>query len=78
MKLKPIFNSNPRREVIQKLSPAAEYARELYQGGYKMLEALRRASRSYGEDIHSIASQLGIRGGKSKKRRVRKEYGPEN
>jgi len=70
MKLKPIFNSNPRREVTQKLSPAAEYARELYQNGYKMLEALRRASRFYGEDIHLIASQLGIRGGKSKRRKV--------
>jgi len=69
MKLNPIFNTESRKEVVPKLSPAAEYARELYQSGYKMMEALRIASKFYEADIHKIASELGIRSGKSKKRR---------
>ena len=73
MKLNPIFNTESRKEVVPKLSPAAEYARELYQSGYKMIEALRIASKFYEADIHRIASELG----KLKKRR-RINYGPEN
>ncbi len=69
MKLNLIFNTEQRREVVKKLSPSAEYARDLYHSGYKIMEALRRASNDYGADIHTIASELGMRGGKSKKRR---------
>jgi len=69
MKLNPIFNTKSRREVIQKLSPAAEYAKELYHDGFKMQWALRRAAFEYGADIHKISAELGYRGGKSKKRR---------
>ena len=77
MKLNPIFNTESRREVIQKLSPAAEYARELYNDGFKMQWALRRAAFEYGVDIHVIAGELGHRGGKSKKRR-RINHGSKN
>jgi len=77
MKLNPIFKYNIRKEVIQKLSPAAEYAKELYHDGFKMQWALRRAAFEYGADIHIISAELGHRGGKSKKRRS-KSHGSEN
>ncbi len=74
MKLNPIFNTESniytdQKGVIKKLSPAAEYAKELYRDGFKMQWALRRAAFEYGVDIHTIAKELGHRGGKTKKRR---------
>lgn len=72
MKLNPIFNSS-QKEVIQKLSPAAEYARDLYHDGFKMQWALRRAAFEYGVDIHAVASELG----KLNKRR-RKSHGNQD
>uniref|UniRef100_A0A6M3LWI4 Uncharacterized protein n=1 Tax=viral metagenome TaxID=1070528 RepID=A0A6M3LWI4_9ZZZZ len=74
MKLNPIFNlekSDRHREVMPRLSDAAQYARELYQGGFKMTLALREASQLYHADIHTIASELGFRGGKSQRRRMK-------
>jgi len=66
MKLNPVFKYDTKKEVIiKKLSPAAEYAKELYHSGFKMQWALRRAAFEYGADIHLIASELG----KLKKRR---------
>ncbi len=73
MKLNPIFNTEQRKEVIQELSPAAEYAKELYNGGFKMQWALRRAAFEYGVDIHAVASELG----KLNKRR-RKSHGNQD
>jgi len=78
MKLNPIFNTESRREVVIKLSSAAEYARDLYQSGYKMMEALRRASIDYGADIHLIARELGIRGGRKSNKRRSKSHGYKN
>ena len=78
MKLNPIFNTDNRKEVTSKLSPAAEYVRELYRSSYKMNEALRYASKFYGADIHKIASELGIRGGKKLNKRRRKNHGYKN
>ncbi len=68
MKLSPIFNIE-QRQYVTKLSPAAEYASELYRDGLKMVVALREASKLYEVDIHKIASELGVRGGKIKKMR---------
>lgn len=56
---------------MPRLSDAAQYARELYQGGFKMTLALREASQLYHADIHTIASELGFRGGKSQRRRMK-------
>jgi hypothetical protein len=73
MKLNPTFNiekSERHREVMPRLSEPAQYARELYRSGFKMTLALREASKLYHADIHAIASELGLRGGKSKRRRI--------
>ncbi len=75
MKIKPVFNSE--REEVVKLSVPAEYARNLYHDGMEMAMALREANRLYGADIHKIASELGIRGGKFRKWR-KKRYGNED
>jgi hypothetical protein len=70
--LKPIFNTGLRQD-LPKLSEAAEYAKELYRGGLKMQNAIRQASRFYNVDIHFLASELGVRGGKSNKRRSKRK-----
>jgi hypothetical protein len=73
MKIQPIFNTEFnlefRKEARPNLSEAAQYAKELYQDGYKMLDALFESARFYRADIHKIARELGIRGGKVKKGR---------
>lgn len=71
MKIKPIFNLD-QKEVMPKLSIPAEYTRNLYHDGMKMVEALIEANRLYGVDIHKIASELGVRGGKFRKWRKKK------
>ncbi len=71
MKIKPVFNSD-KKEVMPKLSIPAEYARDLYHDGMEMAMALREASKLYGVDVHKIASELGFRGGKFRKRRKEK------
>jgi len=69
MKIKPAFKVSNGFKSPQ-LSEPATYANELYRGGFKMLIALREASKLYGVEIHTIASELGIRGGKKRRSKI--------